>query len=321
MNERPGRRSLIGVSRWRAILACVPRPAHHRRSGSARQRPHNAEDGATRPRRHAEAGRRLHRHGHADRDLRRARAGRRGGARQSAGGARGAGDHRSGRSRWPTADAIVPTASISAIRRTVRCVRTAVAATERAAQATAGRVLLRGGAPASVYYSASCGGRTQLPSDVWPGAEDPSYLPSREDDACEGAPAWTAELHESDLQRALRASGFRGELRDLSIASRNASGRVARLKLDGLKPDQISGQDLRVAVGRTLGWQHIKSTAFELRKKDGVVPVQRSRVRPWRRHVRDRIRAPRRARRRRRRNPRALFPRAGRFPPPLVMRV
>jgi hypothetical protein len=41
------------------------------------------------------------------------------------------------------------------------------------------------------------------------------------------------------------------------------------LALDGLKPDQISGQDFRVAVGRTLGWQHVKSTAFELRVKDG----------------------------------------------------
>jgi stage II sporulation protein D (peptidoglycan lytic transglycosylase) len=147
--------------------------------------------------------------------------------------------------------------------------RPAVAATERAAQATAGRVLLRAGAPASVYYSASCGGRTQRPSDVWPGAEDPSYLPARADDACQGAPAWTAELHESDLLRALRASGFRGDLRDVRIASRNASGRVALLKLDGLRPAEISGQDLRVAVGRTLGWQHVKSTAFDLRKKDG----------------------------------------------------
>ena len=148
-------------------------------------------------------------------------------------------------------------------------VRTAVAATERAAQATAGRVLLSGGAPASIYYSASCGGRTQLPSDVWPGADDPSYLPAKADEACRGAPAWTTELHESDLRRALRASGFRGELLDLKIASRNASGRVARLKLEGLTPDQISGQDFRVAVGRTIGWQHIKSTAFDLRKTAG----------------------------------------------------
>jgi SpoIID/LytB domain protein len=147
--------------------------------------------------------------------------------------------------------------------------RAAVAATERAAQATAGRVLLSNGAPASVYYSASCGGRTQVPSDVWPGAEDPPYLPSKEDDACQGAPAWTAELHENDVSRALRAAGFRGELRNLAIASRNASGRVARLKLEGLKPDQISGQDFRVAIGRTLGWQHVKSTAFDLGKKSG----------------------------------------------------
>ncbi|HMB79724.1 MAG TPA: SpoIID/LytB domain-containing protein [Vicinamibacterales bacterium] len=148
-------------------------------------------------------------------------------------------------------------------------VRAATAATDRAAQATAGRLLLRDGAPAPVYYSASCGGHTQIPSDVWPGAEDPSYLPSKEDDACQGAPAWTAELAQGDLQRALRSAGFRGELRDMKIASRNASGRVARLKLEGLRPDQISGQDLRVAVGRSLGWQHVKSTAFELRKKDG----------------------------------------------------
>jgi SpoIID/LytB domain protein len=148
-------------------------------------------------------------------------------------------------------------------------VRTATAATDRAAQVTAGRLLLRDGAPASVYYSASCGGRTQLPSDVWPGAEDPTYLPSQDDDACKGAPAWTAEILETDLLRALRSSGFRGELRNLTVASRNASGRIATLKLDGLRPDHISGQDLRVSVGRTLGWQHIKSTAFELRKKDG----------------------------------------------------
>jgi stage II sporulation protein D len=146
-------------------------------------------------------------------------------------------------------------------------VRTATAATERAAQATAGRILVRNGAPASIYYSASCGGRTEIPSHVWPGAEDPPFMPSRADDACQGAPAWTAELAAGDLLRALRSAGYRGDrLRDLKITARNSSGRVARLSADGLTPETISGQDLRVAVGRTLGWQHIKSTAFELRR-------------------------------------------------------
>jgi stage II sporulation protein D len=147
-------------------------------------------------------------------------------------------------------------------------VRAAVAATERAAGVTAGRLLLHHGAPASVYYTASCGGRSEIPSNVWPGAEDPSFLPSHDDDACEGAPAWTTSISEGDLFRALRAGGFRGDrLRGVAIASRNASGRVARLKLDGLRPDVISGQDLRVVVGRTLGWQHLKSTVFELRRQ------------------------------------------------------
>ena len=147
-------------------------------------------------------------------------------------------------------------------------VRTATTATERAAQATAGRILVHNGAPASVYYTASCGGRTEIPSRVWPGADDPPFLPSQEDEACQGAPAWTAEIDGRDLVRALRAAGFAGDrLRDVRIVSRNRSGRVARLKVEGLRPAEISGQDLRVAVGRTLGWQHIRSTAFELERR------------------------------------------------------
>jgi stage II sporulation protein D len=148
--------------------------------------------------------------------------------------------------------------------------RNATAATERAAAATAGQLLVHAGVPATVYYSASCGGHTSAPSEVWPGHEDPSYLPSKTDDACERTPAWEAELRTPDLVHALHASGFRGSLRAMKIASHTASGRVAVLRLDGLTPDQMSGQDLRMAVGRTLGWQHIKSTAFELKKHDDV---------------------------------------------------
>src|SRR5206468_10119770 len=63
--------------------------------------------------------------------------------------------------------------------------RAATAATDRAAVATAGRVLMaHGSAIAAVFYSASCGGRTEIPSEVWPGADDPPYLPSHRDDAC-----------------------------------------------------------------------------------------------------------------------------------------
>lgn len=149
-------------------------------------------------------------------------------------------------------------------------VRAATAVTERAAAATASRLLLRDGLPASIYFSASCGGRTEIPSAVWPGAEDSPFLPSQNDDACQGAPFWSADLGASDLLRALHASAFRGRLRDMRVSARSASGRVARLQLDGIEPGEITGQDLRVAVGRTLGWQHLKITAFTLRR-DGDI--------------------------------------------------
>jgi stage II sporulation protein D len=144
--------------------------------------------------------------------------------------------------------------------------RTATPTTERAAHATSGQVLLYHNAPATIFYSASCGGRTEIPSAVWPDAEDLPYLPSRPDDGCGGGPVWSAELASSDLQRAFAATGFRGALRSMAIASRNSSGRVGTLRLEGLTPSEISGQDLRAAVGRTIGWQYIRSAAFEMRR-------------------------------------------------------
>lgn len=144
--------------------------------------------------------------------------------------------------------------------------RAATPDTDRAATATAGEILLYDGAPASIYYSASCGGRTERPSNVWPDAEDPPYLPAQDDDGCGGSPQWSAELTAGDLQRAFSAAGYRGRLRGMRVAAHNQSGRVQVLSLEGLTPSQISGQDLRGVVGRTLGWQRVMSTWFELRR-------------------------------------------------------
>ena len=142
--------------------------------------------------------------------------------------------------------------------------RTATKAARGAAEATAGRILLRNGAPAPVYYSASCGGYTERPGAVWPGAPDPAFLPSKPDLMHADEPPWVSHLQASDLVRALRAGGFRGDtLRNLSIAERQPSGRVAWLRIDGFTPARISGNDLRTLIGRTLGWQHLKSTMFD----------------------------------------------------------
>lgn len=146
-------------------------------------------------------------------------------------------------------------------------VRPPTAATTRAANATSGRVLLHQGQPAFVFYSAWCGGQTEMASQVWPGATDYSRGPSLEDDACEDEPAWTSEVAVRDLERALAAAGHRGSrLRGLRVTSRNESGRVASVRIDGFTPNEISGHELRMAVGRVAGWQLLKSTAFDVER-------------------------------------------------------
>jgi len=133
----------------------------------------------------------------------------------------------------------------------------------RAALATAGQVLFHGDRPADVWYSASCGGRSEAASQVWAGAADHPYLRSTEDDVCEGDVPWTVELSVRRIHQALRKAGFEGRrLRDIDIAERSQSGRVARLRLPGLQPDEIAGDDFRLAIGP----RELRSTAFTVTK-------------------------------------------------------
>jgi SpoIID/LytB domain protein len=137
----------------------------------------------------------------------------------------------------------------------------------RAAMATIGQVLTYRGDVAEVFYSASCGGRSERAADVWPGADYP-YLVSRGDDVCEDDPAWTANFTLADVQRALVRVGFDGErLEDVRVDGRTSSGRVARLQLAGMRPDVIAGDQFRQAVGAV----NLKSTAFTVEKRGGEV--------------------------------------------------
>jgi stage II sporulation protein D len=145
-------------------------------------------------------------------------------------------------------------------------VRAASAPAQRAARATAGRVLLARGRVASGFHSAWCGGHPEPASDVWPGTPDDVRAVGR-DDACAGEPGWSAELRAADLERAFAAAGMRGStLRSLRVSARTSTGRTLRVHVEGFSPSELSGQEFRTAVGRTLGWQHVKSTLFELER-------------------------------------------------------
>jgi SpoIID/LytB domain protein len=143
--------------------------------------------------------------------------------------------------------------------------RASTAASRAAAVATSGRVLLRQGAVAPVHYSAWCGGHTEVASRVWPGAIDASA--ARPDTACAGEPRWTNDVSVAQIEQALRAMGARGTaLRSLRIVARNTSGRVTRLRAEGFTPSDFAAQDFRTALGRTGGWQLMKSTMFDVKR-------------------------------------------------------
>ena len=143
----------------------------------------------------------------------------------------------------------------------------ATPATDAAAAATAGLVLLDGTRVADVYYSAWCGGHTQTASRAWPGATDRAYLPARPDEACADEPGWTSEIPEPKLRQALQAAGLKGDrVTSLAVTARDASGRVHTLQAAGMAPDSIGANAFQLAVGRVIGWQFVKSTRFDIRQ-------------------------------------------------------
>jgi stage II sporulation protein D len=151
-------------------------------------------------------------------------------------------------------------------------------AAHQAALSTAGETLWYRGERAQAWFHQNCGGRTASPSEVWakagvgPGAVSRKPMPwliSRTDSYCtvNGARTWSAQLSLADLTGSLAAAGLAAPgWKTLSVASRGASGRAVTLRVGSV---QVSAEDFRLAVGRTLGWNKILSNWFEVSAQDG----------------------------------------------------
>jgi SpoIID/LytB domain protein len=149
---------------------------------------------------------------------------------------------------------------------TVHCqvLRVANDSSRRAALVTARKVLTVNGAPAEVFYSASCGGRSEGAAQVWPGATFPYMQVVRNDDVHQEDVPWTLDLTLDELRQELSRAGFGGgSLRDIKIDGYNASGRVEHLRVSGMRPDEVTGPAFREALGTT----RIRSTAFTLARQ------------------------------------------------------
>ncbi len=140
-------------------------------------------------------------------------------------------------------------------------------AARQAARATAGRTLRVDGAILPAFHHASCGGALEAPAAVWGEAPGAARVMRARPDPAAGAhdDRWSEQATAAGLRDALRAAGHRGdELRSLTVVTRTPSGRVARLHASGLVPTEIDGERFRLAVGRHLGWQVLKSSLYEV---------------------------------------------------------
>ena len=142
-------------------------------------------------------------------------------------------------------------------------------AISQAVRETAGQVMRdKDGRIVDSYFSASCGGATANIGTLW-GVKAPSYLIGASDEYCLTMPhhTWRDVISSADLLRALESdprTKVGGSLTNVAVSRRDASGRAELITIDGARRRTVKGWDLKIVVGRALGWNLLKSSRFEI---------------------------------------------------------
>ncbi|HLJ90931.1 MAG TPA: SpoIID/LytB domain-containing protein [Candidatus Angelobacter sp.] len=137
-----------------------------------------------------------------------------------------------------------------------------------AVQATAGQLLWYKSNPIAAYYHQNCGGNLAAAQEAWPDLHEP-YLQQRSDPYCQRHPLlWKAVFPRDRLVEALRSQqlSIPANWTRLEVLSRSPSGRVLKLTfVSSAGPAQsISASSLRFAIGRSLGWNHVRSDLYQV---------------------------------------------------------
>jgi len=126
---------------------------------------------------------------------------------------------------------------------------------QAAVGATSGELLWFQGQPGATYYHRSCGGEIENARTLEHELQAP-YLRRHHDEYCVRVPdEWHVQISKSDLSRALGRPVI-----SIAIADRSESGRVQRLLVNGRA---IPATDFRLALGRNLGWDKLRSDLYE----------------------------------------------------------
>lgn len=130
-------------------------------------------------------------------------------------------------------------------------------ATNAAVEATEGELIWYRGALAATYYSANCGGMSEVSS------EGP-YLNQHRDPWCLRSPdPWRTTLTRDEVKRALSTTGLAVPpmFTQVSVTGRTPSNRVTRVNIGGA---EVDGPMFRQAIGRTIGWDRLPSGWFDI---------------------------------------------------------
>ena len=141
--------------------------------------------------------------------------------------------------------------------------------TNKGVDMTKGQVLTYQGKIFPAYFHATCAGHTEDASQLWNIELEP--LKGVPCDFCKNSPhyKWEKVVDFSEIRDNLKKSGTPvKEVKGISIAERNASGRVSKIIIqtdEGEIP--ISGKDLRMLIGPNV----IRSTNFTVESMFGMV--------------------------------------------------
>ncbi|NCO83166.1 MAG: cell division protein [Nitrospirae bacterium CG22_combo_CG10-13_8_21_14_all_44_11] len=135
--------------------------------------------------------------------------------------------------------------------------------TANAVEKTSGEILTFNGKPIEALYHSTCGGKTELPEEVF-GKSYP-YIKSVESN-CEASPYWIWErkILFSEIEKALNITGFK----DMAVRSYTSTGRVKEVTVTSKSVERtIKSNDLR----KQLGWQRLPSANFTMTKANDSI--------------------------------------------------
>lgn len=150
-------------------------------------------------------------------------------------------------------------------------------AVEQAVQATAGETLWFGARRAQAFFSQNCGGLTEDGGAVWPNPHSLPYLQSHRDPYClrRDTAAWHAEIPLADFVVIAQNEGWRipDKIVAARVGKRSPSHRALRIVFtsDEGTESLIAASSLRFGVGRALGWNRLRSDAYELGLRNGTL--------------------------------------------------